>query len=273
MKFMLSIVNFIKRLLGWGIPQASVTGGPPVVASVTQASKNSDCVILVPYSNRIEHEVDTSLRILEARGYEVWRTPGYSAIDQGRCRMAYDALYRRGFKELMWIDSDVAFNPDDFERLRAHGLPLVAAAYPFKGYPRMTIQALSDQEIRFGEGGGLIEIAAAATGFLYTRSEVYEAMRVHFNLQLCNTAFDNPMYPFFLPAVWEEGGDKLYLGEDFSFCRRARACGFKVMLDASIKLKHIGLRGYSWDDFTPPTSVAGLRYRPEVVGSTGQLPS
>ncbi|HAT67231.1 MAG TPA: hypothetical protein DCS66_21990, partial [Flavobacteriaceae bacterium] len=69
----------------------------------------SKTVILVPCNGGIVFNVDCKLRELEKMGYEVWRTPGYSAIDQCRSRMAYDAVYRREFEELIWIDGDVDF--------------------------------------------------------------------------------------------------------------------------------------------------------------------
>lgn len=221
------------------------------------------CVILVPYMNRIEHDTDTSLRILEHRGYEVWRTPGYSAIDQARNRMAYDALYRRGFQELFWVDADIGFDPDDFERLRNHNLPICAGAYPFKGFPRFTIETFTNEKITFGKGGRMLKVKSAATGFLYTERAVYEGIRHHFRLPLCNTSFDAPMYPFFHPTMFEEDGQWYYLGEDFSFCRMARKAHFNIWLDTRIRLRHIGMYPWQWEDVIRPPQperLASIEY-------------
>lgn len=206
------------------------------------------CVILVPVSNRIEPEVDVSLRILESRGYEVWRSYGHSAIDQGRCRMAYDALYFRNFEEIMWIDSDVGFDPDDFEKLRNYDLPIACGIYPIKGWPQMTAQFFGQKSIQFGKNGGLMEIRFSANGFLYTKRQVYEDIRKQFNMELCNAAFQHPIYPYFLPTVFEINDEYCYYGEDYSFCRRASKCGYKIMADTSIRLKHIGSYAYQWED-------------------------
>lgn len=236
--------------------------------SPSLAAKNpAECVILVPYFNRIEHDTDRALRILEGRGYEVWRTPGYSAIDQARNRMAYDAIYRRGFNELMWIDADVGFDPDDFERLRNHNLPICAAGYPFKGFPRFTIETFTSSKIIFGKGGRLIKVKSAATGFLYTQRAVYTKLREHFHLPLCNTSFDAPMYPFFHPQMFNENGQWFYLGEDFSFCRMAQKAKFDVWLDTRIRLKHIGLYPYQWEDVVRPPQpdrLESIVYDPAV---------
>jgi hypothetical protein len=44
------------------------------------------------------------------------------------------------------------------------------------------------------------------------------------------------------------GGSHVYLGEDYAFCERARRCGFKIFADTTIRLQHIGIYGYSWED-------------------------
>ena len=210
---------------------------------------NEKCVILVPCNGGIEHQTDVCLRELEKRGYEVWRTPGYSAIDQGRNRMAYDAIYRRNFEELMWIDSDVIFNPDDVDKLRKSGYDFIGGAYPFKGWPRMTVQPKDNQSITFDEKTGKVyEVECVATGFMYTKATVYKSIKEKLNLPLCNTSFDAPQIPFFRPDVWYENNTPYYLGEDFSFCKRAQQVGYKVYLDSRIKLGHVGKYKYDWSD-------------------------
>lgn len=77
------------------------------------------CVVLVPVGGAIEAGCEEGLRELERRGHPVRRVRGYSAIDAARCQMATDAL-NDGFEELMWIDSDVVFDPNDIDKLRAH---------------------------------------------------------------------------------------------------------------------------------------------------------
>src|SRR5215210_4470824 len=80
------------------------------------------CVVLVPIGSHIDPACDDAFRELERRGYTVWRVRGYSAVDAARNQMATDAL-AQGFDELVWIDSDVVFRPDDVDRLRSHALP------------------------------------------------------------------------------------------------------------------------------------------------------
>jgi len=208
----------------------------------------SKCVVLVPVGAHIEPECALALSALEARGYAVRRVSGYAAIDQGRSQMASDALHD-GFDELLWIDSDIGFDPDDVDRLRSHELPLVCGIYPKKGVRALAAHLLPETEhVLFGAGGGLLEIQYAATGFLLTHRRLYHAMKEQCALPVCNERFGRPVVPYFLPLLVPDGAGHWYLGEDFAFSERARRCGFVVMADTRIRLNHIGKCSYSWED-------------------------
>jgi hypothetical protein len=57
-----------------------------------------------------------------------------------------------------------------------------------------------------------------------------------------------PTTPYFLPMVMPSGDVHIYLGEDFAFSERARQSGFRIYADTSIRLQHIGIYGYGWED-------------------------
>lgn len=206
------------------------------------------CVVLVPYSGSVYPECDESLKELERRGYQVRRIGGYAAIDQGRNQMSTDALID-GFEETLWIDSDVAFHPDDVEKLRRHGLPMVCGIYPQKGKRALACHvALNTPKVVFGQQGGLIEMLYAGTGFLHIRREVYLAVQRKLQLPMCNERFGHPMIPFFHPMVHQIDDGHWYLAEDYAFCERARQSGFQIFADTSIRLWHIGMYRYGWED-------------------------
>ena len=124
-----------------------------LVGAVTSASPKN-CVILVPVATHIEPDCERSLVELELRGYPVRRVFGFAAIDQGRSQMASDAL-ADGFDELMWIDSDIGFDPDDVAKLGAQGLPMVCGIYPKKGKNALACNLLPGTDrVTFGQGGG-----------------------------------------------------------------------------------------------------------------------
>ena len=91
-------------------------------------------------------------------------------------------------------------------------------------------------------------IRPAATGFLLTRAHVYRDIQAFHDLPACNTQFGNPLVPYFLPLIVDDGQGPWYLGEDFAFCHRARAAGHSIMADTRLRLWHIGKCRYGWED-------------------------
>jgi hypothetical protein len=227
-----------------GTPTAAV----PASAGSPPSSDRRKCVILVPFATHIHPECDDALRELERRGYPVRRVGGYAAIDQGRNQMATDAL-RDGFDETMWIDADIGFHPDCVDRLRAHSLPIVAGIYPQKAKRALACHVLEGSpSITFGQAGGLVELRYVATGFLLVRREVYLQVQEHCRLPVCNEQFGQPMLPFFQPMVCPTGSGHWYLAEDYAFCQRAREAGFRIFADTTIRLSHLGMYAYGWED-------------------------
>lgn len=204
--------------------------------------------MLVPFSGQIHPRCEQGLTKLERRGYAVWRVPGYAAIDQGRNQLATDALLA-GFEETMWIDSDIGFDADAVATLRRHDLPFVCGIYPKKGKREIACHVLpGTKQVVFGKQGGLVELLYGATGFLLVRRRVYERLQLELALPVCNEQFGKPTIPFFQPTVHPEDDGYWYLAEDYSFCQRARQCGFTIMADTTIRLWHMGNYGYSWED-------------------------
>ncbi len=212
------------------------------------ASAPERCVILVPHGGEIFPRCEESLQVLEQRGYTVRRVKGYSQIDVARNEIAAGAM-RDGFEEMLWIDSDVGFDPASVEKLRAHQLPIVCGIYPKKAKRALSCSVLPGTKVlKFGDAGGLAEIQYAATGFLLVRRQVYIDIQEKLKLPLCNELFGQTVIPYFQPMALQDGEANWYLGEDFAFCERARQAGHRIMADTSIRLWHIGNYAYGWED-------------------------
>jgi len=202
----------------------------------------------VPVADHIEPTCEASLRELERRGYGVFRVHGYKQIDLARSQMASDAL-AAGYEETFWIDADTAFHPDVVDRLRSHNLPLVCGIYAKKSKRELAIHALPGTgDIQFGKGGGLLEILYGPTGFLLVRREVYDKMRNRLELPECRADTGRTLVPYYAPLIRADGDGWWYLAEDFSFCERARQCGYKIVADTTVRLLHIGKYFYGWED-------------------------
>ncbi len=220
------------------------------------------CVCLVPYATHVEPACELGLRALEATGMEVRRYPSSAAVDRTRCDMATKAL-ADGFDELMWVDSDIAFDPAAVQRLRDHDLPFVAGIYPKKGVQDFAVHLeTGTSELIVGEAGGLYDVRYVGAGFMLVQRMVYDDVQRHYTLPVCNAQFGHPSVPYFLPMVVPDPAGFWYLGEDYAFCERARQAGHKIVVDTTIRLGHIGKYTYGWEDAGEAvTRVTGATFK------------
>ena len=187
--------------------------------------KPEDCCVVVPYRDHIEPACEEALRGLEDRGYPVCRQSEPASVDLKRSHMATDAL-ADGFEEILWIDSDTVFEPDEVEKLRAHGLPLVGGIYAKRVRPEFACVFLKDTAtVTIGEGGGLLEVRYVGTGFLLTRRQVYEDIQRKFSLPVCNNKWPTPVVPYFQPLVAQESRARLAVPEPRLLLLRACTTG------------------------------------------------
>jgi Glycosyl transferases group 1/Methyltransferase domain len=222
--------------------QAGDAGHPP--PGRTQA------VVMVPHMNGIEWECDQALQRLEQAGVRVVRRPGCSAIDVARNEMLSDALHD-GAEAMMFIDSDIGFDPADALRLLARPEPVVCGVYAKKGRRELASEfAGGVKEVLFGpDAAGPYPLRYAATGFLRVRAGVLRRMIADLRLPLCNTHWGRGVWPFFMPLMVPHGPDKLhYLGEDWAFSHRLGQVGVTPLADTSVRLWHWGRYGYGWED-------------------------
>jgi hypothetical protein len=216
-------------------------------------------VVLVPHLNGIEGECQQSLGNLEAEGVRVVRRGGCSAIDVARNEMISDALHD-GAQAMLFIDSDIGFDPADALRLFSRPEPVISGVYAKKGMREMaSVFAEGIKEVLFGpDAPAPYPLRYAATGFLRIQASVLRRMIAELKLPLCNTLWGLGMWPFFQPLVVPQGPDKFhYLGEDWAFSYRLSQIGITPLADTTIRLWHWGRYGYTWEE----AGSSATRYR------------
>jgi hypothetical protein len=173
---------------------------------------------------------------------------GCSVVSRARNLLVRDFL-DTDCTELMFIDADINFDPEDILRLMAW------ASDPKKGIvggvPRTRkankvyiAQLDQDEEGVTMNRMGLVRAKRIATAFMMVRREVFERLvneNPQWNYYDHNT--DKQLNAVFDFLVTEEG----YMGEDYLFCDRARAIGYEVWIDPTIKLGHMGVQEYEGD--------------------------
>lgn len=154
-----------------------------------------------------------------------------SLIYDARNHMAMRAV-DEGFDRLLWLDSDMSFEPDLMERLSARldeGRDYVSGLYftrkppilpvIYRGYCRedgVPVPVWYDNYPR----DDVFEVSATGFGGVMMTAECVKKVVDKFGLPF------SPMGRF---------------GEDLSFCARLSQAGVKMWVDSTIKMGHVGL--------------------------------
>ena len=123
---------------------------------------------------------------------------------------------------LLFIDSDMVFEKDAFERLLKRKKDIVGVTYNTRKYPSQKIQWKAIIKPK----GDFYEVEAVPTGFMLIDLKVFKGLP----------------HPWFF---WEvDNAGQTITGEDYWFCREARMRGYEVWVDLSLPIKHIGDYAY-----------------------------
>lgn len=154
-------------------------------------------------------------------------------VTRGKSQKPFDG--KVDYDYLMWIDSDIVFNPGQFAAILNHQADIVSGLYLMEGGRNFAtvkdwdeeyfkkngfFRFLSPADIQKAEG--LMEVTYTGMGFMLVKKGVFEAME----------------YPWFEPKKHEIGGMADYSSEDVGFCLKAREKGFKVMADPKAIVGH-----------------------------------
>lgn len=180
-----------------------------------------------------------------------------------------DEFMRSSATHLMFIDSDIDFNPMDVLALLALDKQIVGAAYPKKSIAweriydamRLGLVESNPQQLELFSGDYVfnvapgterismvepVEVLEIGTGFMMVRRDTFEqfaeaypdlSYRPDHNR---TKAFDGSreIHMYFQALI--DPDSKRYLSEDYMFCQWARKIGIPIHLCPWMKLKHSG---------------------------------
>jgi hypothetical protein len=225
----------------------------PIVGMGFDATK---ALVLVPVASHVQLDCDHSLRALESLGIRVDRQKGSSAIDATRCVQATRAL-DEGFEQILFIDSDMVFDPADAVKFFRSPEPVIGAVYAAKKLGKGQINVDYDPsvdgvvygDLKDGAIHRLYPVNGIGAGFLRIRTSVLKRMAEELMMPRCQIG-PNAGYPFFMPQVRPMPGEELprYLCEDYAFCHRCRDIGVIPKADTTVRVYHIGDYPYGWEE-------------------------
>jgi glycosyltransferase involved in cell wall biosynthesis len=143
-----------------------------------------------------------------------------------------------GVDYLLFLDSDMTFPNTTLHRLLAHRRPIVGALYTKRVPPYNLLGAPIGGGATI-EAGGLIEMKHMPTGCLLIDMGVFAGL--------------TPPYFRFL---YDEATGEIH-GEDYVFCDRARAAGFRIWCDVALSLEvgHIGQQICRFTEHSAPETL------------------
>lgn len=197
-------------------------------------------LVICPAARYIEWETEECLRALLAAGASVYRAIGSSDIAQARSVLAARALAGDfgACDAVLWLDSDQTLSVAGATQLLSHGLDMVTAVAPHRQLDRLLLDPLTAPEEVVLGAPGLLELRACGFGSVVTTRAALEGVAAIAE----GTRHGWPAS--FLPLVVE--GE--YLAEDYAFCHRARAAGFRIFADLSVESGHVGRTLRTWKD-------------------------
>lgn len=155
-----------------------------------------------------------------------------SLVYDSRNNLAKHALSMKA-DFVLWLDSDMMFEPDTLERMMAkmeeRDLDILSGIYYRRRHPfsPVLLKKLSIDENYFANYENYNS---------YPEDDIFEVEGIGFGcvLMRSDVLFD-------VAAQYKDWFSPLgRVGEDLSFCWRARQCGYKIFADPEIQLGHCG---------------------------------
>ena len=145
------------------------------------------------------------------------------------------------YNKIMWIDSDIAWTPDDFMRLYESDLDIVSGAYMLAtgevtAYPERLGRGLDFRDVL--KMRDPVKVHGVGFGFLAVKHGIFE--------QLSRPWFQSVEVTMTDSETGEEWTFPI-MGEDISWCERVGRLGYDIWLDPTVRVTHHKMMTLSWE--------------------------
>lgn len=193
-------------------------------------NQDTKILIAIPSMDMVAAGFASSLATLQKVGKTSISFVCSSLVYDSRNKLAMQALQNE-VDYVMWFDSDMIFSPDTLVRLvkdiEEKDCDIVSGVYFRRSMPYTPVvfskiqieDGLCKHEDYKGELSGLVEVEGVGFGCCLMKSEIIFEMF---------SKFEDCFSPIGR------------VGEDLSFCWRARQLGYKVHVDFDVKCGHVG---------------------------------
>lgn len=164
----------------------------------------------------------------------------YDSLVQRARNTLFKLAVQGNYDDLFFIDSDVEWKPEWFFRLLNRPEPIVGAALIKKSEKEGYTVKLIDKNLKYSDDKQLIEVDGVGTGFMKISKFALDKL-----WEISDTYMNEGEEQKMVCDIKIENGD--LVSEDFVIANKWHGLGYKVWLDPTITINHIGVKKYIGD--------------------------
>lgn len=136
---------------------------------------------------------------------------------------------------MLWIDSDIIFTVEDFDKLLSHQADIVSGLYLMEdGRQFATVENWDEN---FFALNGYFEFLTPNN--LQNKTKPFPVNYTGFGFMMIKRGVIESMeYPWFRPEFIQIGESRDFTMEDVAFCREANRKGYKILIDPTVIVGH-----------------------------------
>lgn len=164
----------------------------------------------------------------------------YDSLVQRARNSLFKIAIDNNYDDLFFIDSDCEWNPDWFFNLLERPEPIVGGALIKKSDKESYTVKLTDKNLKWSHDKTLIEADGVGTGFLkiskFALDKLWEISEPYMS--------DDEEHRMVCDIKVENGE---LISEDYIIAKKWQKLGYKVWLDPTITVNHIGIKKFKGD--------------------------
>jgi hypothetical protein len=233
---------------------------------------NVKLLVATPVHSEVSIHYTESLLTLQGMGHSLGLTIDFlllksSLVTQGRNLCVANFLNKKEYTHMLFIDSDISFDPSSVVKLLKCDKDVVSIPYPMKTInwnkvhgrikdDNISATALSksgftypikvEDQQNINVSKGIMEVTHAPTGFMLIKKEtILKMVEKYPHLKIKqptilngDTQETDNLWNFF--DTWFDQSTNRYYGEDFAFCQKWRDIGGKCYCYVDDFITHVG---------------------------------
>ena len=197
------------------------------------------------YDGRIDvwfaNSLIQTVKIAEKKGIFVHAIyTSYDSLIQRARNSLFRLALQGNYDDLFFIDSDCEWEPEWFFNLLDRPEPIVGGALIKKSEKEGYTVKLIDKELKWSEDKKIIEVDGVGTGFMKISRFALEKL-----WEVSDPYMSEGEEHRMVCDIKVENGD--LISEDYVIANKWRGLGYKIWLDPTITLNHIGTKKFKGD--------------------------